>query len=77
MLSVATLLSAYRVKSCSFLKIDAKGHDLLILGNYLDQVALKQTRPPRKIQFESNILVPKHKVDQMILRLLTFGYRVV
>ena len=74
MISWETLVRNYRVKSVDFLKIDTEGHDCVILNGILDS---SEKIYPRKINFESNGLVPEDEVNSTINKLISLGYTII
>lgn len=67
MVSCARLFREHHVRRVNFLKIDTEGHDCVILRSlhtYLLPLAAQYR--PRKIQFESNGLVPAAEVEQVV-----------
>jgi len=73
---ISKLLEKYNVTSINFLKIDTEGGDcdiLLHFKNYLD--TKDKTLYPKKIQFETNFLTPKEKIESVLLLYKDLGYR--
>lgn len=73
------ILMEYDVDSIDFLKIDAEGHDEVILKRFLKDINThhKQNLLPRKMQFECNELHTTESVSGMIEILNTYNYHVV
>jgi len=73
---ISKLLEKYKVTSINFLKIDTEGGDcdiLLHLKKYLD--TKDKTLYPKKIQFETNFLTPKEKIETVIASYKDLGYK--
>lgn len=77
MLSFASLVRAHNIRSIKYLKIDTEGHDCVILSNYIEVVQQGLLTPARRILFESNVLTPRHVIDETIERLRGLGYTLV
>ena len=69
---IKSLIDKYNINEIEFLKIDAEGHDCIILNNFLDEVKIL----PKKIQFESNSLSEPLEIEKLINRLSSIGYDV-
>jgi len=75
---ISNLLEKYKVESLNFLKIDTEGGDcdiLLHLQKYLDMKGSKSLFP-KKIQFESNSLTEKTKIQKVLHTYEKSGYRI-
>lgn len=72
-----SLVNEYDIESINFLKIDTEGHDCVILNDYLDICDKKPELLSKKILFESNELTNKVEVEQLINRLVNFGYKII
>lgn len=73
---ISKLLEKHNVKTINFLKIDTEGGDcdiLLHLKKYLD--VKDKTLYPKKIQFETNFLTPKEKVQSVLSLYKDLGYK--
>jgi hypothetical protein len=70
-LSWETLVKRYNIKVVNFLKIDAEGHDTIIVNNILDS---NSGVLPKKIQFEANALTPEESRNQTLEKALQYGY---
>jgi len=68
------LISDNNVGGIKYLKIDTEGHDIIILKDYLKNCDLDEKLLADKIQFESNALIPKDEVDNIIKTLEGKGY---
>jgi FkbM family methyltransferase len=69
---IKSLIDKYDISEIDFLKIDAEGHDCIILNNFLDEVSIY----PKKIQFESNSLSDPSDIEKLINRLSMIGYSI-
>jgi len=61
-----TLVKNESIEGIGFLKIDTEGHDIVILKDYLKKCESNPSLLANKIQFESNQLIPKYEVDNII-----------
>jgi FkbM family methyltransferase len=78
LLNIDELFEQYHVKSVNFLKIDTEGHDVVILnGLFTYLVNHSIEKYPKRIEFESNIWTPVTDVDNIILKAISIGYRVL
>ena len=55
-----------KVNTVEYLKIDAEGHDPIILKNMMDYCDSYPQSFPKKIKFESNFLIPNTIIDELI-----------
>lgn len=69
-----TLVVNESIESIGFLKIDTEGHDIVILKDYLRKCESNPNLLAKKIQFESNQLIPKDEVDNIIKIIEDKGY---
>lgn len=75
---IATLFEDYDIEMPEMLKIDTEGADVDILMGFVKYLKNTGTnRRPQTIVFESNLLVPRHRVDQLIDQLATLSYKVL
>lgn len=74
---ISELFEEYDIEEPEMLKIDTEGADIDILNGFVKYLHNKNNRLPRKILFESNLLVPRLRVDKLIDDISQFGYRVV
>jgi hypothetical protein len=70
------LVARYDITHVHYLKIDTEGHDLVIINNMLDW-AIKSSRCPDEILFESNILINEDELKCTLERLKCFGYEII
>jgi hypothetical protein len=70
------LVARYDITHVNYLKIDTEGHDLVIINNMLDW-AIKSSRCPDEILFESNILINEDELKCTLERLKFFGYEII
>lgn len=75
--SFEKIIEEYEVEEIDFLKIDTEGHDLVIMNHYIDLCEQNQKLFAKKISFESNILLNQDEVENVLNRLISFGYKVV
>ena len=73
-LTYGQLMKHFNIKKIKYLKIDTKGHDLVILRSMIKYYSMNLDELPHKITFESNILSDRTQVFQMILTLINMGY---
>lgn len=66
-ISVRTLIKKYDITSVGYLKIDTEGHDLVIMNALLDT-----DLRPKKILFESNVLINEDEYRQLVDRLKNY-----
>jgi hypothetical protein len=66
-----TLVKRYNIKIVDFLKIDAEGHDTIIVNDILDN---NSGVLPKKIQFEANALTSEESRNQTLEKALQYGY---
>lgn len=71
-LTWTTFVEIYDINYVEYLKIDAEGHDCVIINNILDSNIIL----PKKILFENNELSDKIFVSKTLERLQKFGYRI-
>lgn len=74
--SFTTLVRRYHVGSIDYLKIDTEGHDVVIMGAYLDLVERRPALRAKRILFESNALSSRDAVSKLNARLRDLGYTV-
>jgi hypothetical protein len=73
---LSTIIDKYNINGIYYLKIDTEGHDTIILNNYLDTLD-SLFKLPHKILFESNKLTNAKDINDIINRLILFGYELV
>jgi len=73
-ISPPSLIQQFRVSGLKLLKVDAEGHDWVILNAWLDAVEDLEVQLPHRILFEDNELTEKHHTTKLCLRLLRIGY---
>jgi hypothetical protein len=67
------IINMCHVKSCKYLKVDAEGHDAIILESYVECVSQGFPLIPR-IMFEDYGWCEKKDVDAVLVKLLSYGY---
>lgn len=74
-----TILTENNICSIDFLKIDAEGHDEIILEKFISDIKLHNNYKllPKKIQFESNELHTEENILEIIQLLESLGYTLV
>ena len=70
------LVKKYQISKIDFLKIDAEGHDAVILNNYLDICIKYNNFYATKIEFEANELVSEKEKTDLLDRIQGYGYRI-
>lgn len=75
-LSVASLLAKYSVTWVNFVKIDAEGHDHIIIASLAHAISSGLLPHPNRIQFESNTL--SSQADTLVARerLSSLSYKI-
>lgn len=69
------IVNMCNVRSCRYLKIDAEGHDVIILQSYLDCVQDKKIPLIPKIQFEANQWSDQKQVNNILEKFIKHGYK--
>ena len=66
------------IYSVKVLKLDTWVHDIAILNNFLNDIRSNSddVKLPDKIIFESNSLISVEDVNQLLIRLFSFSYKV-
>ena len=72
-----TFMTMNNVEGLHYLKIDTEGHDYVILTHFLDEIMGDNRLLPHNILFESNILTSSEHVDDLIVKLIVFGYELI
>lgn len=75
---ISELFEEYDIEEPEMLKIDTEGADVDILMGFVKYLnTAHKNKRPRNIIFESNLLVSRGRVDQLIDQLANFKYKVM
>ena len=74
---ISKLFIDYNVTECDYLKLDTEGSDSDILLYFLNYLKTQDVKSyPKRITFESNVLTPKEKVEEVLNAYLNIGYEI-
>lgn len=71
--NLVSLYDEHNITSVDYLKIDTEGHDTVILNHLIDS----KLPLPKKIQFESNVLVSESDYTTIVRKLKQCGYKII
>jgi len=77
MVSFENLVHRFDIVGINILKIDTEGHDCVILNNYCDVLDKNPSLRANEIYFESNELISRQDLTDVLRRLFTYGYDLI
>lgn len=69
-----TLIRDYSISYVDYLKLDTEGHDTVILNSILNSTT---NILPKKILFETNVLINPEDIKKILIRLKNRGYEII